>query len=401
MRFSFLHLAIITVLCFSQSNAQVVINEVSAAQNTGYSDEDGDFPDWIELYNTGSTAVDLKDYELVLIDNNEVKWKFPSIYIQPNDHLVIFASEKDRRVVLDHWEVPIAPQVNWNYYTGPGQPPANWNTIAFNPGSWSVGPGGIGYGDNDDSTIIAQTTTLYMRTEFILLDTSEISVGLLGIDYDDSFIAYLNGVELSRFNVGIPNVPAQITDLAYEEHEAKMYQGGGPEFFYIDIDKMNAAKKPGNNVFSVEIHNVDPLSDDMSAIPYFLIGKTNPNVTYFPFPASTNLHTNFNISSFPSRIKLYDDNGVLADEVILKGMRLNHSYGRTSDGTQTFCLFDSPTPDTTNVLSSCFKRYADPPAISLDAGFYSGTQTVSLSSNEAGAIRYSLDGSIPTSTSTL
>lgn len=379
---------------------QLVINEVSAAQNTGYADEDGDFPDWIELYNNSGTPIDLEGYKLRMIDNKDVSWSFPSIVIQPYDHLLVFASEKNRRVVIDHWEVPVYPQLNWSYLSGSAAP-AGWNLPTFDASGWNSGMGGIGYGDGDDSTVIAPTTTLYMRSDFTISDTSKISVGLMGIDYDDSFVAYLNGVEFMRNNIGIPGIPPLYTDLAYEEREANLYQGGGPEFYYIDIDLMNEAKKQGINVFSVEIHNVDPLSDDLSSIPYFLIGVTNNVVTYFPYPANIHLHTNFNISSFPARIRLMDPSDDLLDEVIVQGTQLNHSFGRSADGANSFCLFNTPTPDTNNILSNCFSQYAESPVFSLKPGFYSGSQILSMTSVQAGEIRYTIDGSEPTIGSSL
>ncbi|MFT5780533.1 MAG: hypothetical protein ACI837_003495, partial [Crocinitomicaceae bacterium] len=239
-------------------------------------------------------------------------------------------------------------------------------------------------------------TTLYMRNEFNIADTSKISIGLMALDYDDSFVAYLNGVEIGRSNIGVPNITPLYSELAYEEHEAKLYAGGDVEYYFIDIALMNAAKVPGLNVFSVEIHNDDAASDDLSAIPYFAIGVTNNVVTYPPFGAATDLHTNFNISSFPSRLKLFNPTGNEIDEVIINGTQLNNSFGRTTDGAATWCIFDSPTPDTSNAISTCYSGYAPPPLISVSAGFYDVTQDVSISSSITGVIYYTVDGSIPT-----
>jgi len=47
---------------------QVVINEVSSGNFSGLTDEDGDFEDWIELYNTGDQPVNLHNW--VLTDNS-------------------------------------------------------------------------------------------------------------------------------------------------------------------------------------------------------------------------------------------------------------------------------------------------------------------------------------------
>ena len=75
----------------------VYISEVMAANRTQLQDEDGDWPDWIELYNGGSEAVDLAGWALSDDDANQRKWVFPALTLQPGEYRVVFASGKDRR----------------------------------------------------------------------------------------------------------------------------------------------------------------------------------------------------------------------------------------------------------------------------------------------------------------
>jgi hypothetical protein len=67
-------------LCFSLGyhlNAQVVINEYCVTNVDQHADNYGEFPDWVELYNAGSTVVNLKDYGLSDNPDNPDKWIFP------------------------------------------------------------------------------------------------------------------------------------------------------------------------------------------------------------------------------------------------------------------------------------------------------------------------------------
>ena len=66
-----------------------------------------------------------------------------------------------------------------------------------------------------------------MRQKFDVPDTGKIIRMLLSMDYDDGFIAYLNGVEIARNNM---NGKAW-NDSATATHEALMYQGNNPETF--------------------------------------------------------------------------------------------------------------------------------------------------------------------------
>lgn len=76
--------------------AQVVINEFSAANYDDFTDFFNESEDWIELYNTGSTTVDLSGYHLSDRATNSDKWTFPDgVSIAPGEHLLIWASNRD------------------------------------------------------------------------------------------------------------------------------------------------------------------------------------------------------------------------------------------------------------------------------------------------------------------
>lgn len=120
MKYLFLSILFFFSICLS---GQVVINEISSAQNQGYVDEDGDYPDWIELYNAGLTPVSLENYKLVRQEGDIISWTFPEIFIQPGEHLTVFASEKDRKSIFDHWEVPVYYDFTFKYFVGNSQPP--------------------------------------------------------------------------------------------------------------------------------------------------------------------------------------------------------------------------------------------------------------------------------------
>jgi len=78
----------------------LIINEVVAGSLTGLMDEDGERPDWIEIYNRGANAVNLLGWSLT--DNPDVpgQWAFPSTTLGAGQYLVVFASGKDRRTPL-------------------------------------------------------------------------------------------------------------------------------------------------------------------------------------------------------------------------------------------------------------------------------------------------------------
>lgn len=80
----------------AQSVSEIAINEVMASNSTTITDEDGDYSDWIELYNTTDRSINLDGYGLSDNNNNAFKWTLPEITIEPGSFLLIWASGKDR-----------------------------------------------------------------------------------------------------------------------------------------------------------------------------------------------------------------------------------------------------------------------------------------------------------------
>lgn len=186
------------------SVAQILINEVSSAGFIGFADEDNDVEDWIEFYNPTGSPINLQGYKLINAEDGESKsWTFPNITIQPNDFLTVFCSGKNRNTWFDHWEVPVYANNLWRYFIGGIEPPTDWREISFNDSGWLLGAGGIGYGDGDDSTVVPAVNSIYMRKSFTVADTSKIPIAALIIDFDDAFVAYLNGIEIARQGIGV------------------------------------------------------------------------------------------------------------------------------------------------------------------------------------------------------
>src|SRR3989440_7219417 len=92
-------LCCVAFLCgIASARAGVVISEFLAENDGGLRDQDGDTPDWIELYNNSAASVNLAGWHLTDSQTNLTKWTFPSIDLGPGTFLIVFASGKDRAV---------------------------------------------------------------------------------------------------------------------------------------------------------------------------------------------------------------------------------------------------------------------------------------------------------------
>src|SRR5690554_2773738 len=77
-------------------SSSILINELMSSNSNTIADEEGDFSDWIELYNPTEETVNLKGWGLSDNISNPFKWVFPEVTIGPGDYLLVWASGKNR-----------------------------------------------------------------------------------------------------------------------------------------------------------------------------------------------------------------------------------------------------------------------------------------------------------------
>lgn len=77
-------------------DSPLMITEYMTDNHAVLYDEDGDFVDWIEFYNSGKETLSLANLYLTDDKTNLRKWAFPDISIGPGEYLIVFASGKDK-----------------------------------------------------------------------------------------------------------------------------------------------------------------------------------------------------------------------------------------------------------------------------------------------------------------
>lgn len=76
----------------------ITINEVLSSNTTVNQDEDGNYEDWVELYNYGAVAVNLNGFGLSDDAALPHKWSFPAVTINPGQFLLVWCSDKNRTI---------------------------------------------------------------------------------------------------------------------------------------------------------------------------------------------------------------------------------------------------------------------------------------------------------------
>ena len=89
-------MAIVFSAAVVSAPAGVILSEIVPVNRGGLTDADGDSPDWIELFNSGSVPVDLGGYALTDDSKKPDRWRLPDLSLPPGSFLIVFASGKDR-----------------------------------------------------------------------------------------------------------------------------------------------------------------------------------------------------------------------------------------------------------------------------------------------------------------
>jgi hypothetical protein len=395
--FAVVYLLSLTSNDFAQG---IVINEIMSSNSSYYFDEFGETPDWIELYNGSGENIDLSSYFLSDNKNLPNKWAFPAIDLPADSILLVNASGRDIKANTASWETVIDKGDSWSYLLGTTEPSSNWKDIEFLSIGWNLGFSGIGYGDDDDLTVITPQKSIYLRKEFEISDLENISAVLFNIDYDDGFVAYLNGQEIARANLGNSGEFVPFNQYTDEAREALLYRNLPLETFFIkDISSIIVS---GVNVLSIQVHNFGENSSDLTAIPFLTIGYKSGGTKYIADQVRSflpKIHTNFSISNGNESVYLFDSSGNIVDSVSAILLPNNTSYGRNLNDINSWSIFQNPTPGYPNSELG-YAGQTDIPIISLPSGFYQTNVNLTIS-NQAEGIEtyYTLDGSEPNSSS--
>jgi parallel beta-helix repeat protein len=159
----------------------------------------------------------------------------------------------------------------WQFFRGKeaaGTPADAWKQVSFDDSRWETGPAGFGYGDTGLATILndmlGRYATVYIRKEFSVASVTPTAAVELTIDYDDGFIAYLNGKEVAR-----RNMPAGTA--TYQTFAAIAHEAGTAET--ISLGTADDLLRVGKNVLAIEGHNNSLTSSDLSLIPSLRTGS--------------------------------------------------------------------------------------------------------------------------------
>ncbi len=280
--------------------AQLVINEGSNRNYTTIDDEDGEYSDWIEIYNSGDETVNLLNYSLSDRLDEPLKWVFPNIEILAGEFKTIYCSGKDRK--------PIAGFENVAYITD-YTPVTNWNTHNLNePFYWDG--------------IFNQTETDYNSTVYAVQDGTD-AICFTG---NGTCVNLRPNMKLNDAVIGTGTI--QNGNTEYPAPYGNWYWAAKHQML-ITAEELTAAGLTEGNITSIAF---DVVSTDPNTIYSYidismkLVVEDHLTSQFVPLDLSLNQHTNFGINNTGETIYLFSPSQNLLSQLNVNCQDLDNSF---------------------------------------------------------------------------
>ena len=231
----------------------------------------------------------------------------------------------------------IPPNATWSYLRGTAEasnPTSAWRQLSFGETGWSTGAMPFWYGDilpggTELTGMLNVHTTVFLRKTFTVDNPTELGALLLQAKSDDGFIAWINGVEVYRYNVTAQNP-------LFSDRAASSVPEPAPLNTYTLPDPRTYLTS-GTNLLAVMAFNQSPGSTDFGidvALTSSGADATLPTITGFDPPAGQVPTLNQITVIFSEPVR-----GVTPDDLVINQTAATEVTG--SGTTWTF-TFDQP-----------------------------------------------------------
>lgn len=358
-----------TLAASAEESIGVYLNEFMASNASTLVGPDGSYCDWIELYNTTGSEVDLSGFGISDSPTQPLKYKLPEgTKIPAYGVLLIYLTGRETPEGADKIEAPFglaAYAESVVLATPAGRILDQYDyarastdiSIARNPdgtGEWApTSQPTPGYTNNNAGLEAFLKTLSFGKGEIIISEVLNANVAHL--KQPDG--QYYDWIEIYNTT----GAPIQLAGYALSDN----------------------AKNPAKWVFP---------DITLEAGEYLTVLASGKNVSNAQ--KKNNLETNFRLSSAGDVVFLFKPDGTLLDKMLVPKGRAGISYGRTG---ASLYFYSAPTPNAAN--GAGIPGFAEKPKIITPGGTFDNAQSVSLEVPEGCFVTYTTDGTVPTESS--
>jgi len=353
----------------AEESVGVFVNEFMPSNASTIVGPDGSYCDWIELFNTTGTAVDLGGFGISDNRTRPLKYRFPAgTRIEPYSCLLIFCTGRETPEGAESIEVPFKlssykESVVFSSPSGRILDSVDYSR-AQRDVSWARFPDGTG-----EFSLCTQPTPGYPNTN------AGLQAYLAELPYGKGDVILSEAINANYSTLKQP-------DGSYPDW-IEIHNRTDRSISLLGYALSNNAKNPAKWVFP------DIMLDPNE---YLAVLATGKNVS--DAQKKNNLETNFRLSGNGEVVLLFSPEGEILDKLQIGRGHKDVSYGRSNT---TLMHFEAPSPNAPN--GTGFTHYAEQPKLSLPSGCYEGMQSVSVEIPAGSTVTYTLDGSEPTPSS--
>lgn len=427
-----------------------------ALNQTGLTDDRGRRPDWIELHNPSSTALDLTGWSLSDDAGKPRQWTFRSGTVEPHGFLVVFGSGEDRQPLpapptrpdlidgLRAWwradalrpddptQVRSAPD-GFHVRRWPDARGSGWDGLQTDlrrqPLLVSTPSPAVRFDGLDDLLTLPSPPATNDFTLFAVIRPRAaheiddpgptgvagvsgqrwlfgpahggdrgagmgVSAGTNGVSVYEHGSGYLPALAVSTLTLG--SRPAVVTVLyADRQPQLAVHTAEQPPGPRSVRNPVTAPTELGAGSYGAFAGDVAEVLIYARALPEAdRRGIERWLVERHDAEVRSSFHTNFRLDADGERLRLVDPAGRTIDQLRFPRLPRDVAWGRTRDG--GWAYFAEPTPGAANTGEPA-TRFLDPPRFSATAGFHPASFPLELTVDDPQAsIHFTLDGSDPT-----
>lgn len=374
------------------AESSVRINEAMPSNGISTYDEEGDTPDWLELYNPTTMPISLKDWRISDNSVYQQAWKFPDTTIASKSFIRVYCSEKNRvgngyYIVeasgVSFYQSSFEEWFHFEYVKMSGDFEMSLDCISLRD-IWRLSAGVALMIREDLNKSSKYAGIFYQRKPNYQVNYRDtINTALKQFVFKNPIYQKYAYMKMKRSG---DSVRFAYTDRGGYEYDSYTIYFPSDKDLYAGI-AMSTSYGYDLGEFILDTFKLNGEPYDIGQLTSYDVIEYMPSRKYI----SMELHTNFALNKDGEKIYLWNSNAELVDTLAVPMLLPDVSYGAYPDGTNSRAYFDKPSAGKLNaepklgILSS--------PKFSMEAGLYTDSFTVSLSSDDPKAkIVFSTNG---------
>jgi len=251
--------------------------------------------------------------------------------------LVISNAQAQRDILL------FSPDNTMKYYAAFSEPPAEWYTKDFDDSTWPADTAVIGFGEYSYVNFDPHPSSIYYRFRFEAQDIPNLKFLNFLADYDDGYVAYLNGKEIARVNTDPAVQYPKFNDLATRSHESELLREENFPVLgvYLDTSVLASCLAEGENIIAVHVLNDSTDGSDLIFIP-FVINTNNAPYSIYDFYHRYKRLATIDSTRLPLVLVNTDERGILFREEGRPDIRFKAWMGIIDNGPGQYNFPDDP-----------------------------------------------------------